>query len=817
MAIFQGNAISSASGDFDIPYSCRFNDDDNAYLNRTPGSSGNRKTWTVSFWMKRGNQQANVPNYDYVMFGIGTDDGRICFSNDDGGDCLRFTQNTNPSFEVITKRKLRDHSAWYHIVIAVDTTQPTPADRIRVHVNGDSQETNFVSGKETYPSQHDDLTWNHTVEHGVGRTSQYSNRLYDGYLAEIHWVDGTALYPDSFGERGDYGEWKPKRVSGLTYGTTGFYLDFSNGAALGDDAAGSNDFTVNNITASDQMTDTPTNNFCTMNLLDNKWQGSTFSEGNLKVLTGGSGVEPTVTSTFGVNSGKWYFEVLHQAETGSGSNGLIGITGQLSAAANDELGQFADSYGFYQNAGSGNLHENNGYTSYGTLIGYTTGDIISVAFDLDNNKCYWAINGTWVNSGDPTNPGGGTGHPIIAPTSGHYYPAVGDYGATTATTVSNFGQDGTFAGEKTAQDNADDNGYGNFYYDVPAGFLALCTKNLPDPTVTPSEHFNTILYNGAGAKTGVGFQPDLVWVKSRGSTYSHKLTDAVRGVTKAILKPNSAVEATDSTGLTAFGADGFTVGADTTYSDTTGDGMVAWNWKANGSGSSNGTGSVTSTVSANTSAGFSIVSWVGTGATATIGHGLSQTPNFITVKNREGTHNQIAGTIQSNIVDFTDGIFPDWIDAMNDNADYFSDTPPTSSVFTVGSSVNLNQSTDNMIAYCWHSVEGYSKIGYYIGNGNADGPFIYTGFTPAWFFIKQITVAGQWRVYDNKRGNVAGANPNDRCLYFDSTAAEFSDHNYDLLSNGIKVRHTGGQGNTSGRSYLYMAFAEDPFKYTNAR
>jgi len=790
---------------FSIDNSCRFNDNDTAYLARTPGSDGNRRTWTLSFWVKRGNLHATVVEAGYYLFCCGADDARIMFTEDSGGDTFNVVHGGSTTMSLLTTPQYRDTSAWYHFVVAMDTTQSVEANRCKIYING-VQELNLVTSN--YPSQNDDLNWNKaSSEFGIGRSSQYTSRLFDGYLAEVHWVDGTALDQDSFGESGDYGEWKPIKYTG-SHGTYGFYLDFADSADLGDDESGNgNDFTENGIAAHDQMTDTPTNNFCTMNPL-NTDSGVTLSEGSLKWVS--SSHDQATASTMAVPStGKFYWEVYVANESGTHANvGIVSAeqVGTLNVGDVSSFNAFAQSgHRIYidsgYKAGSTAAASN---TAYGAS--WTTGDIIGVAVDMDAPSLTFYKN----------NASQGASHTDISLQT--WIPLFATYSPSSSTYVANFGQDGTFAGNKTAQGNADGNGYGNFYYAPPSSHLALCSQNLPDPTVTPSEHFNTILYDdGAGAKTGVGFQPDLVWFKSRGSTYSHKLTDAVRGVTKAILKPNSAVEATDSTGLTAFGADGFTVGADTTYSDTTGDGMVAWNWKANGSGSSNGTGSVTSTVSANTSAGFSIVSWVGTGATATIGHGLSQTPNFITVKNREGTHNQVAGTIQSSVIDFTDGIFPDWIDAMNDNADYFSDTPPTSSVFTVGSSVNLNQSTDNMIAYCWHSVEGYSKIGYYIGNGNADGPFIYTGFTPAWFFIKQITVAGQWRVYDNKRGDVVGGNPNDRCLYFDTTAVEAGENDHDLLSNGIKVRNNGGEGNTSTRSYLYMAFAENPFKYTNAR
>jgi hypothetical protein len=454
--------------------------------------------------------------------------------------------------------------------------------------------------------------------------------------------------------------------------------------------------------------------------------------------------------------------------------------------------------------------------------------VVGIALDLDNNKLYFHQNGTYLASGDPA--GNSNGHTIAAASttrSGYYFFAFGTWGEG-CTWTCNYGQDGTFAGNKTAAGNADDNGYGNFLYDVPTGFLALCTKNLPEPAVVPSANFNTILYdNGAGAKTGVGFQPDLVWLKSRGSAYEHEWTDAVRGVTKALSCDSNLAETTDSTGLTAFGADGFTVGTDNNYDDQTGTGMVAWNWKANGSGASNTDGTINTTAtSANVAAGFSISTYTGNGsAGATVGHGLSQTPELVIVKDRDSNsvNNNwfVTSTGLTNTTTYSITLNSTYAESNVGGATSYGGGLALTSASVVtpisGTTDNRtsNESGDNYIAYCWHSVDGYSKIGSYIPNSNVDGPFVYTGFRPAWVLVKAINGGHSWFLADSARSpnNVVGFG-----LLPDATSTDRTGSHFDFLSNGFKPR--GGADawfNGAFGPYLYMAFAETPFKYANAR
>ena len=323
----------------------------------------------------------------------------------------------------------------------------------------------------------------------------------------------------------------------------------------------------------------------------------------------------------------------------------------------------------------------------------------------------------------------------------------------------------------------------------------------------PELFFNTVLYAGNGSTqsiTGVGFQPDWTWIKSRGDTSNHRIYDGVRGATKVIYSNLSNVEGTDTNGLTSFDSDGFSLGTEG-QSNGNGVNFASWNWLAGNGTASNGNGSITSTVSVNTTAGFSIVSYTGTGSAATVGHGLGVAPSMIINKCRSATQNW--ATYHASI-GATKAVFLDGTDAATTSSSYFNDTAPTSSVFTVGNSGDTNKSSQTHISYCFAEKQGYSKFGTYTGNGNADGPFVYTGFRPAFVLIKKTSDTGHWMIMDNARnpfneiGERLKANATDA-----GATATYQDH----VSNGFKIRSTASSWNTSGGTYIYMAFAEHPF------
>jgi len=325
------------------------------------------------------------------------------------------------------------------------------------------------------------------------------------------------------------------------------------------------------------------------------------------------------------------------------------------------------------------------------------------------------------------------------------------------------------------------------------------------------EHFNTKLYTGTETAdtniTGVGFQPDWVWIKNRDTTGWHNLHDAVRGAGKLIYTNRTNAERDDAislTSLSSFNSDGFTVGNN---GDTNGNGnnIASWNWKANGAGSANTDGSISSTVSANTTAGFSIVSYTGTNATGTVGHGLGATPKIVLYKNRTDVTYCYFTT---SIIDGThDLLLLPALDAQQP----FSASLPTNSVLNLIANNDTNGSGDNIIAYCFAEKKGYSKFGSYVGNGNADGTFIYTGFKPAFVINKRTDSIGNWNMRDVKRD----VNENTNNLYSNLDNAEASGQGIDFLSNGFKQRNNGGDNNGSGATYIYMAFAEAPLVGSN--
>jgi len=333
----------------------------------------------------------------------------------------------------------------------------------------------------------------------------------------------------------------------------------------------------------------------------------------------------------------------------------------------------------------------------------------------------------------------------------------------------------------------------------------------------PSDYFNTKLYTGTGstlANTGVGFQPDLTWIKGRSGATEHVLTDSVRGVTKELSSNDNGAEETVAQGLTAFGTDGFTVGTDGSY-NTSSATYASWNWLANGAGSANTDGTISSTVSANATSGFSIVKYTGTGASATVGHGLGVTPAMMIIKNRDVSS---AWNVYHQSLGLT-GIYPKYLQlnltaAVEAGGTGIYTAVPSSSLFSLGNYNVVNGSSNEMIAYCFAEKAGFSKFGSYVGNGNADGTFVYTGFKPAFIIWKNASTATQWILLDDKR---LGYNPNNNSLFPNNTDtdADGSAISADLLSNGFKLRTTSEHDNESGSTFIYMAFAENPLVGTN--
>ena len=336
------------------------------------------------------------------------------------------------------------------------------------------------------------------------------------------------------------------------------------------------------------------------------------------------------------------------------------------------------------------------------------------------------------------------------------------------------------------------------------------------PTITNGgKYMQAITYTGTGSTQtiAVGFQPDFVWIKSRSAATDHKLTDSVRGVTKALISDTTGAETTDANGVTAFTSNGFTIGSDSVY-NTNAATYVAWCWKAGGTSASNTNGSITSTVSAGATQGFSVVTYTGTGANATVGHGLGVAPQMVIVKKRSGTDSW--AVYNSNLTSAAYALILNSTSAQQSIPTYWNSTAPTSSVFTVSTDSAVNASASTYVAYCFSAVAGYSAFGSYTGNGSADGPFVYTGFRPRFVMTKRTDTTSSYWVFDSSRDLY---NAEQNLLMFNNSNAESAPVGAaeDFLSNGFKFRTNTPDLNASGGTYIYMAFAENPFKNALAR
>ena len=809
MSAFHDNALMGASGSqgYTISRSVRLRSSASAYFNRTPASATNRQTFTYSIWLKRGSLSSRMS----ILDAYASSSGHVLeFQSDDTLEFYSWGVGAT-SLDVRTTQVFRDPSAWYHIILSVDTTQATASNRVKMYLNG-VQIT--ALGTATYPSQNASLYIDNNIVHDIGRRGD-AQFYYDGYLTEINFIDGQQLTPSSFGETDAVtGVWKPKKYGG-TYGTNGFYLNFSDNSnntatTIGKDSSGNgNNWTPNNISVTsgvtyDSMIDSPTmyidggtnrGNYATPSPLN---QGSyvTLSNGNLTV-TGNTATNSALAlaSIGGLTSGKWYWEYT-QGTVGSETCGITTTYTPGTSLINGE------------NIGAYGIGARPNGTVYGGTVGsitsWTNGDVIGIAVDCDNGAIYWSKNGTWLNSGVPTSGASKTG-------------AVGTWTPSSSINVTPaFGAyNGGFVNVTFGQRP--------FSYTPPTGFKALNTFNLPEPTIKKgNQYFDVALQTGnttGRTVSGLGFQPDLVWVKNRAGSANRRwgLIDSVRGVNKTLCSNLADAEVTSQTDLlTAFNSDGFTIGADA--------GLYGWNgyaeswahfaWKAGNGSSSNTNGSITSTVSVNATAGFSVVTWTGTGSNATVGHGLGVAPKMIILKPRNSADNWPVwhGSFAVN-----EYVYLNNTNAKASLSTFMNSTLPSSTVFSLGTWANTNTNAQTMVAYCFAEVAGYSSFGKFTGNGSSDGPFVYCGFRPAFVMIKRTDTTGIWYIWDNKR--IIQANGDAGVLQPQASDAE-ADYNasgIDLLSNGFKTRNTDGSGNGSGGTFIYAAFAESPFKLSLAR
>ena len=537
-------------GDF-YPYtvdnSARFEDGDLPYLYRATSTPDDATRGAISFWVKRGNLSSAMNPISCAGTSV-----TACYFQADNTLNIYDYMNGGGLMQYVTTRVFRDTSAWYHILLIINTNEATALDRVKLYVNG-VRETSFSTS--TTGNQSASSAWLIAQNCNIGRYASGANLYYDGYMSEVARIDGTVYSPTDFGEDKN-GVWVPKDLSALSFGSEGFYMKFGNSGALGTDSSGnSNNFTSSGLTSSDQMTDTPTNNFATANALT-QYTG-TLSNGNLNYASGVA-ANP-VMGTIGLpTSGEWYWEVsvTTVAEIGIGINKAQFDTGIRTH--------------YYRQGGASNGFRIEGTLSTANPASYTNGDVIGVYFNADSSEISWYKNGSLQASAQSLS------------TVEGWFPTVEQVsGAGSTVGVYNFGQ--------TA-----------FAHTPPGSALALSTANLPEPTIGPnsatltSEVFAPILYTGNGTSQSIStldFQPDWVWIKNRDAADSHMVFDATRGATVYLNSDTSNAEVTDAQTLTSFDSTGFSVGSNVAV-NTNAEDYVAWNWKGNGSGVSNTDGDI---------------------------------------------------------------------------------------------------------------------------------------------------------------------------------------------------------------------------------
>jgi len=769
---------------YQISRSVRLRSSASAYFNRT-FAAGSQTTWTFSIWFKLGTLGVNRV---LISCGSGATDsiiyintGNTLFLNLDNVTCRASTQ------------VFRDPSAWYHLVVALDTSNATAQNRIRAYINGveiTSWVTNNTIAQNATPS------FNSAIAHNISLYTGGGGLYFDGYLTETNWINGQALTPSSFGETNAItGVWQPKKYAG-TYGTNGFYLNFSDNSGatattIGKDNSGNgNNWTPNNISVTagvtyDSMLDVPTpyadggngrGNYATLNAVDLGYSATT-SEANLKVSTASSG-NAASASTMALSTNTYW-------EVTIGSNSQVGL---IWGRASDAYGN--SSISMFANGATGSLA--NATRTLSATPSWSNGDTLGFAWNNSTRvlTLYQAGSATAVMT--MTTPA--TGDPNVAITN---YTS----GAVMSSQV-NFGQR-------------------PFAYTPPTGFVALNTQNLPTPTISKgNQYFDVVTRSGTGAtytKTGLGFQPDFAWTKLRNTAYNHYLQDSVRGVAKQLSSDTTSAEQSIATAYTSFNSDGYTLGNSTAVNDALYT-YVDWLWNGGGSTVTNTTGTISSQVRANATAGFSVVTFTAPASgNFSAGHGLGVTPGMVITKVRGRATSWITwhNRLNSGSPGTSYYVELNTAGAQASFASVWGSTGVTSSVIGMGVGASCAAS-DTIVAYCFAAVAGYSAFGSYTVNNSADGPFVYLGFRARWILFKNIGASTwNWMIVDTSRDTINTVNSR---LFPDLSNAESSTASpyLDITANGFKIRTTGGLFNTEG-PVLYAAFAENPFKYALAR
>jgi hypothetical protein len=796
--------FGSSSG-YNIDNSVRLRASASAYLSSTFGTPTDATRGTFVFRVKRGTLSSIMQ-----LFQDGTNEASINFLASNAFEVNANDAGSNKYND--TNKLYRDSSAWYYILVAIDTNLGTAADRLKIY-DCDvrltlSASSNFGSG--TSPK---------LLQAGTKHLGSYNGTqdFFDGLFSDIYFIDGQALTPSDFGELNTDGVWVPKVYTG-TYGTNGFHLDFKDAAVtsgsnagLGKDVSGNGNYwnTTNiSVTAGvtyDSMVDTPTNNYATLNPLANATLTSvTFKDGNLGVTT--SAARQHILSSFRLGPEKKYYWECSRGNASGSDYQTCGIA--LLNTKIDSSPSYINPNNVWGYANSGKKVTNGTASGAIYTVSSATTDVWGFEWDGPNSTLTCYLNNTSLFS--------------CTSLTGEYVP---------------------YFGIETPCDIWVNMGQRPFAYTPPTGFKSLCTANLPSVAIKkPASHFDVrsrAATGGTATVTGYAFAPALTWIKSRTFGNPHYLADYVRGANKFLGSDTTAAEDTGKTDeLTAFTSDGYTLGASANgYTNLTPSARnyVDWNWKAGGAPSTDNVagagntptagsvkidganlgsalaGTIAATrLSANTTAGFSIVTYTGNGsASATVAHGLGVTPNLVIVKTRNRTGENFR--IHHSSVSLSNTLYFNTTAAQADG-DRVSAT--SSTTFTLSSGgAPINSSPDTYVAYCFAEIPGYSKFGSYVGNGLTDGPFVYCGFRPKFLMIKCSSTTSHWALVDAARSLY---NVTDAGLYADNSAAENTGAafgaGYDFVSNGFKARlSVTNEENVSGQTYIFAAFAEHPF------
>jgi len=777
--LYEGNGGSQRVGNF-IPFtdaytvdnSCVFDSGDSDYLSKTFSGAGNNKIGSISFWVKRG-KLGTAQQIFHARSGSGS--SQILFNSSNQLYYRLEDTSGNQVGQRTTNRLFKDPSNWVHILLTFDCANTTQ----QVYVNG-VEETSFATSAGPTDT---DTTISDATAHYIGSTHAPAD-YFDGYFSEYVYIDGTKYTPSSFGQTDtSTNRWIPKDPSGLTFGTNGFYLEFGTAADLGDDTSGNtNDWTENNIVAANQTVDTPTQNFTTLNPLDTTVYSSglgTLSNGNRTHYFASGADTKGAATTISTSSGKWYWEVTYT--TVVSSYPIVGILKTGTSATTSSVNE-----GVINNASNGNFY------NFGTSIttgwsAISTGTVMMFALDQDNGALYVGRNGTWETVSSVVGvPDSGASKTGAISTNGalsdgtSLYPIVLDSGGSK--TTCNFGAT-TFSYPIGASNDTE-------------GFAAIQQDNLAE--------------NTAGI-TG------LSWIKNRDAADEHIFQDRVRGIYVYMNNQASTIaDTTNTNSVQRFLQQGVQIG-NMDDVNTSAESFVLWQWANDGAETSNSDGTISggSTVRVNTTAGFSIGTYNGSGSASTVGHGLGVIPHFIIVwpKSNPGdrrVYHQTTGNtvgMKFNTDSYTGS-------AGVTNSQWWNDSGPTADTFSIGTGTDVNQSGQSHLFYAWTEIEGYSKFGSYVGNGSTTGagPFIYFGFKPSWIMVKRTDSTNNWGILDDKRNPY---NPVELVLFADDTQTESGSGNeYTIFTaNGFKISNdsTANWINASSGTYIYAAFAENPF------